>query len=193
MTSKFLTLYTAALLLITLSQTASAINCNQESPNLKTQGEHYYDINSPKLLTRKQKNNISKLFKRFKSDKLRGKGSIIECKGTAKNAKEFITLETIDAGLKTHSDGKIVIKLESFIKKKKVTRNATLDYFGHMNQYHIDELTDNKLIISYKLRNNKIFNEEITELSFNKNTLTIKTTLYIGGYFAQQKTRTLHI
>ena len=185
--------YIAAFLLMALSLNASGFTCNQESPNLKIEGKKYFDINEAKSLTRNQKSDISKLFKHFEGKKLTGNGSTSECKGSIKNAKKSTTFETLNAEIKQFSNGKIVISLNSFIKKKKTTRNEKLDYFGNNNHYHINELTNNKLVVSYKLRKQKIMNEEITEISVNYNTLTIKTTLYIGGHFGLQKTRKLNL
>jgi len=190
---KSLTQYIAAFLLMALSLNASAINCNQESPNHKKEGKQYFDIIKPDNLTRQQKSNISKLFKKFAGENLRGNSSITECMGSVKNARKKITSETINAELKQYSDGGIVIPLESFNESKKVIHSEKLDYFGYNNQHHINELTNNKIIVSYKLRKKKILNEEITELSVNNNTLTIKTTRYVGGYFALQQIRNLSL
>jgi len=138
MKCKSLARYMATFLLMALSLNASGFNCNQESPNLKKEGKYYFDINEPKSLTRNQKSDISKLFKHFEGKKLIGNGSTSECKGSVKNTKKSITLETVNAELKLFSDGKIVISLESFIKKKKTTRNEKLNYFGYNNQHHIN-------------------------------------------------------
>lgn len=163
---------------------AHAIECNAESPNLKKQGDAYYDIKGPAPLSRSQKTKISRLFSRLDGEQLEGKGTFTECTGPERIARKLSRDETIKAEISNDTAGKITLRLEAYQIDKKTTRLETLRYFGNLNPHHISELTNDKLVVYTKLRKNNIFIEEITEFAFMSNSVSIEITRYIGGHFA---------
>jgi len=182
---------------IIFSFNSYAVKCNEESPNHKKEGDSYFDIKEVAPFTRNQKAKISKLFSHLIDHRLTGKGSVIECTGTERTAKKISKNEKLSAKITQQSDGKLVITLESFSKSKKSKHNETLRYFGYNNQHHINKISNDNLVISYKLRKpgkkGQIFVEEITDLSIKNSNLVIKVSRYIGGYFAVQHTRKLYL
>lgn len=181
-----------SLFIFTFLSNAYAIECNEESPNLKKQGNEYYDINGPDPLTRSQKNRISRLFSKLDGKQLEGEGSFTKCIGPERIARKVTESETLKGKVSEDSTGQITFRLEAYQIRKKATRLETLQFFGNNNPHHISELTDNKLVVYTKLRKNKIFIEEITEFIFNDGSINIKTTRYNGGHFAYQYVKNLH-
>lgn len=173
-----------SLFIFILLPNAHAIECNAESPNLKKQGDEYYDIKGPVPLSHSQKTKISRLFSRLNGEQLEGKGTFTECTGPERIARKQTRDETIKGEASKDSTGKVTFRLEAYRVDKKTTRLETLRYFGNLNPHHISELTDNKLVVFTKLRKNNIFVEEITEFAFGDNSVRIEITRYIGGYFA---------
>lgn|GEM_PF-4563142 len=180
-----------SLLVFILLPNAHAIECNAESPNLKKQGDAYYDIKGPAPLTRSQKKQISRLFSKLNGEQLEGKGTFTECTGPERIARKLTRHETLKGEISENSAGQITVRLEAYQISKKVTRLETLRYFGNLNPHHISELTNNKLVVYTKLRKNKIFIEEITEFNFENSLVSIEITRYNGGYFASHYVITL--
>ncbi len=185
-----------SIFLIIFSFNAYAVKCNQESPNHKLEGDSYFNVEEASSLTREQKDKISKIFYRFINKRMEGNSTQIECIGTERTAKQITKSEVIeDARITQQSDGKLDVKLELFSEAKNATHSETLRYFGYNNHYHINSISDDNLVISYKLRKpssgGSIFIEEITEMSIKKRNLVITETRYIGGYFAFQHIRKL--
>lgn len=182
-----------SLFLFALLSNAHAIECNAESPNLKSQGDKYYDIEGAKPLTSSQKRSISRLFSKFDGERLEGKGTFTECIGAERIAREVSRHEMLEGEVSENTAGQITLRLEAYQTGNKTSRLETLRYFGNNNPHHISELTSNKLLVYTKLRTNKIFIEDITEFTFKGNSITIVTTRYIGGYFAYQYIKHLHL
>ena len=190
---KFWTQYILMIVLIGLTTNASAINCNQQSPKLKGEGDSYYDINKSSPPTRQQKSKISKMLSSFKGKKLNGNSTVIGCTNSRNNPKKTIKKGIITANIKYPSGEELVISVTSTNQKEGTSYNSTLRYFGSNQQYHIDKLTNNKLVISSKYRNARIFNEEITDISIKNKSLIIKVTRYSNGDFANQHIRKLNL
>jgi len=180
--------YNIIFLLIILPINVFATNCDEKSPNFVKQGDLYFDIKEVDPLSNKQKAKLLKLFSSFKGKNLTGTETIIECIGST---KKTLHNEIVTANILQSSDAGLTINIESYNKKKKVTYNDVLTYLGANNVYHLNELSTNKLVVSYKLRPRGVFNEEISEISINNRTLTINVTRYIGGYFGIQHIRKL--
>jgi len=184
--------------LIIFSFNAYAVKCNEESPNHKLEGESYFDVEEASSLTNQQKAKIAKLFSRFINKRMQGSSTQIECTGPERIAKQIRKTEVIeDARISQQSDGKLLIKLELFSEEKRATHSERLRYFGYNNHYLINKISDDNVVISYKLRKpsskGALFIEEITDISIRKRGLTITETRYIGGYFAVQHIRKIHL
>jgi len=184
--------------LIIFSFNAHAVVCNEESSNHKIEGEGYFDIEEPSPLTRQQKDKISKLFSRFISERMEGNSTTTECIGPERTARKITKNEVIEsARISQQSDGKLTVKLELFSKAKNSTHSETLRYFGYNNLYHINKISDDNLVISYKLRRpggaGVIFIEALIDMTIKNKKLTITETRYIGGYFAVQLIRELYL
>jgi len=187
----FITLFSIAL---------SAATCNEESPNHKTEGDKYFDLNETPSLTRAQKNAIKSFIKPFTGKRLQGSATITVCVGPERIAKEKTTHEKLKAKISTLSDGQLLIKLDVYNQDKKSTYNETLKYFGKQTSQEIKKLNENEISIVSKYRkrrpgnsgSNAIFTEEIINLKSKKNTLTITVIRYTSGYFAIQHERKLY-
>jgi hypothetical protein len=107
-----------AIIFITTSADAFAVNCNDISPYFKKEGDSYFDIEDIDPLTRKQKSGIKELFSQFENKKLVGSRSFVNCIGPESNAKKTTTKTEISAELNQQSDGEIVIRIESYNRKK---------------------------------------------------------------------------
>ena len=185
--------YIASCILIATPFSAFATSCNEESPYLKTLGDGYYDIDVTPTLTGRQKSAISKMFSPFENKRLVGNGKLVDCIGPENNAKKITTTTMLSAQLSQQSDGKVALNINAFDKHKKSSQLITLDYFGYNNPYRIIMLSDNRLILSYKIRQKKIMKEALTEISLSSRSLTIKTDYYISGHFGYQNTWNLHL
>jgi len=184
--------------LIIFSFNAYAVKCNEESPNHKLEGDKYFDIEEASSLTRQQKDKISKFFSRFINERMEGDSTQIECIGPERIAKKITKNEVIEsARISQQSDGKLIVKLELFSEVKNATHSETLRYFGYNNQYLINNISDDNLVISYKLRRpggaGVIFIEALIDMTIKNKKLTITETRYIGGYFAVQLIRELYL
>lgn len=189
-------LHVITFVFIAISPDVFAVNCNDESPNLKKEGDSYYDVKDKGPLTRQQRSRIKELFSRFENKTLTGNRSFINCIGPESAAKKTTTKTEITATINQQSDGKIVIKVESFNRKRKTTEIINLSYFGNGDSGEIIKLTKNNLILRNKFRRSAYhapsLHEEITEISVKKRALTIITTTYRSGYFASHSTIKLH-
>jgi len=185
--------YLTAVILMAASINASAIDCYQESPGFARDSETYFDIDEPGPVTSRQQSHISNLFSSFVGKRLKGKGTSFECVGPERSAKKLFKNYTITAEIQQHADGQLVIGVEFFDEKKKITHRETLRYFGRNNPFHILESSDNKLIVSAKLRIQKVLDEQIAEISVRNNTLMISQTRYRNGYFANQLTMSMDL
>lgn len=187
-----------SIFLIIFSFNTYAVECNEESQSHKLEGDKYFDIEEASSLTRQQKDKISKLFLRFLNQRMEGDSTQIVCIGPERTARKITKNEVIEnARISQQSDGKLTVKLELFSKAKNSTHSETLRYFGYNNQYLVNNISDDNVVISYKLRkpasNGTIFIEEITDMNIGRKSLTITETRYIGGYFAVQHIRELRL
>ncbi len=185
--------YLTAVILMAASVNASAIDCYQESPGFSRDSESYFDIDEPEPVTNRQQSHLSNLFSPFMGKRLKGKGTSFECVGPERSAKKLFKKYTITADIQQHADGQLVISIEFFDEKKNITHRETLRYFGRNNPFHILDSSNNKLIVSAKLRIQKVLNELIAEISVHDNTLMISQTRYRNGYFAVQQTMSLNL
>ena len=183
-------LFIAGILLATAAN-ASAINCNDPSPNLAIEGDSYYDINEVEPLSKQQKQILQNMFSAIAGKRLEGYGSFTECTGPESNAKKVTKNETYSAVINQAPDGNLILAIDTFSVDRNIAYHETLSYFDSQNQYRINTLTDHLLNISYKLRIKKAFTEEITEISVNNRNIMITVTRYTGGYFAMQQVRKL--
>ena len=74
-----------------------------------------------------------------------GNRSFVNFVGPESRAKETTTKTEISAEINQQSDGMIVIKMESYNRKKKTTENINLSYFGHDSSDEIIKLTSKNL------------------------------------------------
>lgn len=178
----------------------AAVNCNQESPNHKKEGEKYYILDEKKPLTSSQKETVNDFFAVFKGKRLKGESTIIDCTGPESDSKKRVREETLKAVVSILSGGEIVIDLDIYNKNKKSTYSGKLKYFDKNSSQVIKKLSNNKIHIVSKYRtiipayrgSRSILTEEIIKLHLNGKTLDITTTRYSSGYFSIQHKRKLY-
>lgn len=192
----YLLRYVITFVFIAISPDIFAVHCNDESPNLKKEGDSYYDIKDTGPLSSQQRSSVKELFSRFESKTLTGSRSFINCVGPEAGAKKTSTKTEITAIINQQPNGEIVLKIESFDRKKKTTGTINLSYFGHADSDEIIKLSKNNIILRSKFRRSAYhaptLHEEITEISVNNRALTIITTTYRSGHFASHSTIKLH-
>jgi len=184
--------FISAIMLMAVSLSATAIECNQQSPNYIKEGDAYFDIPQADPLSSQQQAEISRLFSAFQGRRLKGNGTVTECFGPEKSPRMVVTQEDISAEIQKLSGGKLVIGFEVSNRKKKVSHNETLKLFGDKNQYQLIELTNNELKLRSRLRIRKHMDEELVDISIKNNSLVIDVTRFVNGYFAVHNIRTLY-
>jgi len=192
MNKYFLLRHAIAFIFITTSSNVFAVNCNDKLPYFEKEGDSYHNIEDADPLTRKQKSKINELFSRFEKKSLTGSRSLINCIGPESAAKKTTTKTELTAELKQLSDGKVLINVESYNRKRKTTGDINLSYFGSNSPDRIIKLTNNKLEIRSKFRQRAEINDVITKISVKSRKLTIVTTAYRFGHFAYKSTIKLH-
>ena len=183
-------------LIILLSPISSyGITCDQESPNLKKQGDEYYELTKKQTLTKKQRNLVKKIFSRIDDKSIKGKTTTTVCIGPASASRKQQSNEIFEADSEISSDGSLKIILDVHNPKKGSSYKETLIYLSDKSPQEIKKITENELhlVSRYRkrrpgnIRTGSIFTEEIIEMKLTGNTLEIKTTNYISGYFALLK------
>jgi hypothetical protein len=192
MNKYFLFRHVVAFIFIATSSNVFAVNCNDKSPYFEKEGDSYNEIEDVKPPTKKQKSNLNELFSRFENKSLTGSRSLINCIGPESAAKKTTTKTELTAELEQLSNGKVVINIESYNRKKRTTGDINLSYFGTNSPDRIIKLTNNKLEIRSKFRQRAEINEEVTKISVKSRKLTIVTTSYRFGRFAYKSTIKLH-
>ena len=188
------TQYVFLLSLVFYSFSVLAIECNDASPNLKKQGDKYFDINEAPKLTKQQINTLKKLVSSVKK-RVEGSSVITVCKGPVNQLTKEIIREKLSAKINLNSDGELTIDIEAYDLRKKITYPDSLDYFGKNSQYMIDELVESGFVVSRKIRKKTgrpgftTFVEDLTRLNVVNGKLTIRTFRYINGYFAEEHKR----
>ena len=187
-----------ALSLAVFSLSASAASCNSESPSYKKEGDAYYDIKEVAPLSRSEKKIVNKMFKLLKG-KWEGSKTITVCKGTEKSPKKAIRKDEVDAKTLLDSDGKLKITLDASNDQKGITYNETLTYFGDNDNSVVENLTVNGFSAVSKARRGggiggggSVLVEHNTEFKASKRSMSIITTTYINGYFAEKTHIQLH-
>jgi hypothetical protein len=180
--------HVVAFIFVATSSNVFAVNCNDKSPYFEKEGDSYNEIEDVKPPTKKQKSKLNELFSRFENKSLTGSRSLINCVGPEGSAKKTTTKTELTAKLEQLSDGKIVINVETYDRKRKTTRDINLSYFGSNGREKIIKLTSNKLKIRGKYRQRAEINEEITNISVKSRKMTIVTTAYRYGRFAYKST-----
>jgi len=142
--------YLLLLSIIFSSVNASAVTCNEESPNHIKEGDKYYDLNKTPELTRKQINIIKSFISSFKGKRLKGDSVITECTVPEKDSRKIISQETLKAEISIQSDGQLVINLDVYNSSKKSSYNETLKFFEKNISYTIKNLTKDEIHLVVK-------------------------------------------
>jgi len=186
----FPTIFTFSLILF--SQSSLAGVCGSESPNLKTQGDKYFEIDEARSLSRSGKKTVSKMFKLLKG-RWQGNKTYVECIGAEGEQKKETSQETVDAEMLLDSGGQLTITLDIFNPKKSVTYNDTLTYFSDNIPSMVEKLATNGFTSVSKRRRgpgarhgSSILMEEITEIKVNKKSVSVNIITYLNGYFSDK-------
>ena len=186
----------SALLLVLLSFSAVAFECNEKSPTFNKEGDNYFNFYDAKPLTKKQIKNIKRIFSPLKK-RLRGKGVVTSCEDIEGKTIKVLSKEKISAEVDLQSNGHLSIQLEVYNKKNKTSDIESLSYFNNTDYHSFIKKNSKSLSFSYKIRNlgnrgPSVFKEKFVTLSVNNGVLTIDTLDFSYGYFISSTKRTLH-
>ncbi|MDH5392035.1 MAG: hypothetical protein OEY11_02490 [Gammaproteobacteria bacterium] len=176
------------LLTLVYAFNASAINCEEQSPTLIAEGDAYYNFEENNALTRQQKQTVDTLFAKTKK-RLEGQAVEIYCVKNNDVFEEVSKTQQLKASLDIASDGKVIMDLAVYVPEQKTGFNEIIEYLNMNSTFAIKQLSANKMRVSTKYRrvqgtNTSSLHETIADFSVNNGVITLRTTLYINGYFA---------
>jgi len=128
-----------------------ASSCYEESPNLTSLGDAYYDLDKIASLTPGDTKKINSLLKKVVGN-WKGKGSVFECMGSELNPVPENKKLTVAAKISTNSSNELHIETDKFLVAEKIRLNDHLFYFGDVNNYQSVSVTANKIVIEERFR-----------------------------------------
>lgn len=171
-------------LLFVLTVPAYAEKCYEQSPNLVTDGDVYYDLVMKKKMSRKDDKKI-KAFTKLLKGKWRGKAVAVSCRGSEKNPKTKTVKSKVTANMVEGVDKQLVLKAEMYMKAKKATANTTLHFFRRDNMFNAVIADENFVSYGERLRRRtgtgSQFIETIYAMQLNDKKLAFNIHHYISG------------
>jgi len=171
-------------LLCALTLPAYAETCYEQSPNLVTGGDVYYDLVMKKKISRKDDKKIKAFTKQLKGE-WRGKAVAVSCRGSEKNPKTKTIKSKVTANMVEGVEKQLVLKAEMYMKAKKATANTTLHFFRRDNMFNAVIADENFVSYGDRLRRRtgkgSQFIETTYAMQLNDKKLNIKIHHYISG------------
>jgi len=178
--------------LVALSANSNAVECNEESPNMKIEGDDYYQMPQSKPLSRNDKALIRKIFSPLRKTM---KGMVVEvvCSQPEHLAKKIVEQKRVAADVSYFSGGEVTIQLEVEDVKKKTKSLQVLTFFNDNISHRVLGLTKGGVVVVSKVRKTNGRNggshlvEEIAYMAVNKWQFDIEIIRYLNGYFAESR------
>ncbi len=177
--------------LVLFSQSSLAVVCESESPNLKIEGDRYFEVEEARQLSRSGKKTVKSMFKLLKGN-WKGDKTYTQCIGAAGEQKKEISKETVEVETQLDSSGQLTFTLDVLNQREGITYNERLEYFSYNIPLMVNKLAVNGFTAVSKRRRGpgasrglSVLFEEITEVKVSKTSVSINIVAYLNGYFSE--------
>jgi len=179
-----------SVVLVVLSIKANAVECNEESPYLKIEGDDYYQMLKTPDLSRQKKALIRKIFSPLRKAM---KGSVVEivCSQPEHLAKKIVKRKKVAADVSYFSSGDVAIQLEVEDEEAKTSTLGVLTFFNKNVSHRVLGITESEVTVLSKVRKTNgrkggsHLVEEIAHIAVSKWRVDIEIVRYINGYFSE--------
>ena len=172
-----------------------ALSCYEKSPNYVNLADEYFNLESPRYLSDKDKEMLNTLYSKIEG-KWEGELQEIECKGPDSNPRMEYDNYELNAEISPTSNAGLTIRAEKYNVTQKIRKGTTVTLLNNTPTFEFNFVTDDHLIFSDRYRRRNVngssrLNEYIHEIKINGNTLEIKISLYVNGVHVSEEIWTL--
>lgn len=181
-----------ALTLSGISALSYAETCYQQSPDLISSGDAYYDIDTAAKVDGEARQKLFSIYKKLEGN-WSGKVTEMICKGPDRNVQIEYRNYEIDTDIKAGANNSLHLQSNRYWVEERRRQQASRHLFGPDGAYKLLSISDNHIEVSHKYRNatktgNSIFRESVTRLERTNNGLKVKMSSYVNGILVSTET-----